>query len=1611
MTIDPLELTQSIRRSYERYLISSFRLRDQHLRELFRDEASKFWFTNGPILEATPPFESGCHFRELVREGLVIPELESLVYEALPYLRENALYAHQEKALRKALDGRNVVIASGTGSGKTECFLIPIYNHLLSQFKRGELDPGVRALLLYPMNALANDQVRRLRDIARVMERTMPDVRVTFGRYVGDTPKSRREGEERFRLMHPEDQEPPKSELLSRQEMQETPPHILITNYAMLEYLLLRPDDSPLFDGVSAQKWKFLVLDEAHIYSGAAGIEMAMLVRRLKDRVCKNMQGDLHCMATSATLTREKEEEDLGRVAEFARNLFGEEFDWRLDDISRQDVVTGEKSEVCPDDAVETWPPELYTALYEVVRQSDGNASLDMCQARCKACGVDDDILERARRRSGGDMRAFVSDILSRDRRLVALRRILQIGAKDIEGCIRELIAADVADATAFGDKRAHLVRLIDLAAWARPCPQSHPLLPARYHLFVRAPEGAYVSFRPKRRIFLERRERTEDGFPVFELASCRRCGQEYLVGDIVNGKLTHSFSDVENERKRSYFILLHREAELAEDEDQEVAFPEELADKGTKWKLCTLCGAVTEDEPVCSCDPAARAMLPLLQITPKDTVLNQCYLCGLRAINIVREFTFQRDAPAAVLTTALYQNLGTEDPKKRKVLSFSDSRQDAAFFAPYLEFTYERILFRRLIVEAVERSKPLGDYRLRSLCEDVLRVAEQAKALDASMDTKEKKREVWKWILQDFCGTWDRRNSLEGVGLLSFLPVVPDNWHPITELQNPPWSLTIDESIGVYRALLNTLRFNGVLTLPEDGPSAENEFFAPRNREYKIRCEGSERTRGVYSFVPAPSRINSRLEYLMKLQEKLTGECDQTACRQLLGRVWEDLARNWVGKGLQQFRDRSLGVLYQLDYRYWRVSDGDTEPCWSACTRCGTPVLTNVRGVCPTFACNGALQAVDTRQRQEMLENHYRSLYSQLTPARMVCQEHTAQLTTECAANVQERFIAGDINVLSCSTTFELGVDLGELEAIFMRNVPPEPSNYIQRAGRAGRRLDAMGFTVTFAQLRSHDLTYFKDPIKMVDGKIASPVVSIRNEKIIRRHLHSVVLARFFREYPDYYGTVKSFFRPEEEAASGTRRLADYIAGKPGHVLGSLRRVIPSDVQGILDLEDWGWTESFVGEDGVLTLADQKVRDELGLLLSFREAKGRELMDAIGQREGTRRNRLNADINWADRRTETIERTQLVGLLASHSVIPKYGFPVDVVELALLRQTPESRNIQLERDLRMAISEFAPSSQIVANRFIWESAGLRVVRDRTWPIQWYAICPHCKRFYMKQGTVEETPPPMACTAHGDIPKGQIRRFITPIFGFVTERETEPRKVGESRPKREFSTRPYFFDCREPEEKEFRFGSCQVRCRYSADGELAVVCKGKKALGFWVCFSCGRAFSERPKKPKHRSPYGTECHGAIKGPLHLGHSFRTDTLSMLFVKPPVGETGGDFWFSLLYAVLEGASQALGIRRRDLDGCLYPSEEGTMLVVFDNVPGGAGHVKRIMEERSLRNVLASALERVKNCTCGPETSCYGCLRNYDNQFCHSELKRGLALDFLERSLRSSGAGHR
>ena len=313
---------ERIRQRYENYLRTSFFFKEPTLRASFQAALQKEGrLLRGPFSELARGFKTGLSAKGLARECFP-DDAEGL----LPALIDRSLYVHQERAVRAThVVGYNIVVATGTASGKTESFFYPILFELYRQHLAGELEEaGVRAMILYPMNALANDQRERLGKICKDLREAESGFKPTFGQYIGQTPEN---AGDRRRKAASRAEECLPGELIFREQMRRTPPHILLTNYSMLEYLLIRPDDSPLFDGGRGTHWQFIVLDEAHQYRGVKGMEIGMLIRRIKQRLREGgRQNPFRCIATSATISSGETIEDKKVVAEFAGELFGESF-------------------------------------------------------------------------------------------------------------------------------------------------------------------------------------------------------------------------------------------------------------------------------------------------------------------------------------------------------------------------------------------------------------------------------------------------------------------------------------------------------------------------------------------------------------------------------------------------------------------------------------------------------------------------------------------------------------------------------------------------------------------------------------------------------------------------------------------------------------------------------------------------------------------------------------------------------------------------------------------------------------------------------------------------------------------------------------------------------------------------------------------------------------------------------------------------------------------------------------------------------------------------------------------------------------------------------------
>ena len=1396
--IDVQDWPESIRQRYENYLKTSFFFKEPLLRASFEEalrEAGSL--LKGPFPEPHRGFAKGLRAPLLAAE--CFPDgAEGL----LPALIDGPLYTHQEHAIRAThVDDLNVVVATGTASGKTESFLYPILFELYRQHLASELEePGVRAMILYPMNALANDQRERLGAICRDLRKAGSGFEPTFGQYIGQTPENVRD---RWRnaAARAEDRLP--GELVFRDEMRESPPHILLTNYSMLEYLLIRPDDSPLFDGERGAHWQFIVLDEAHQYRGARGMEMGMLIRRLKQRLRNGgRQGPLRCIATSATMTSSQGDEDRQAVADFAAELFGEPF-------STSAIVFGES----------------------LLSGDDGP--------------------------------------------------------------------------------------------------------PRRFHAFLRALEGAFLVHREGvDSVVLNRKSEGTDGTSgePLEIALCRECGQHYYVGREHGGRLREADRDPSHPGFGvDYYVP-------ADDGDQ---------------LLCKRCGALSTSTTGCDCGAAIRVRKCDSHEQNPDQ-LKQCAVCGYRRGGVgdpVQEIVHGSDGPNSVIATALHELLPRN---RRRVLAFADSRQEAAFFAWYAEDSFGKLRDRNLILKAIT-SEPVSEEGLSidDLRNRLLRTWDEAGLFSEAYTREQRARRVLTAILREAM-TDEKRLSLAGVGLVRWSVALPRGLPTPVAAGQPPWSLAEDEVRVLIGYLLDEMRPRRAMNLPGGADAPTWNDISPWPQQ-AFGIAPPARRRNVLQWGGPQTAVASHFLRRLLAGSGLSEDGKRSASVELMREIWRALRQPGRDPVLQPARENGT---FRLDPRWLRIKPASFDEIWE-CGTCATLASYNVRGVCPRNACPGTLSAVS---RERLGGNHYRVLYeSRRLPPALCAEEHTAQIDAEEARQRQDRFRNGDIHLLSSSTTFEVGVDLGDLDSVFLRNVPPESFNYAQRAGRAGRR-GTPGLVLTYCRRNPHDLYHYEDPVdRVINGAIHPPRLHMTNEKIVLRHMVAVALSDFFKKDTVRFQNVESFVGGWH-APQATGDLYGFCENN-GELKDTLSHIVPESMHGRVGLKDDAWIVSIAGADSRLALAEAEVSADYTAMETLRRECFEQGRDSWVGRIG--------------RRMKTIAEERTLNFLSRKAVIPKYGFPVDVVALDVGSVDGQSTGVALQRDLSQAISEYAPGGKVVANKLEWESCGVKAVAGKAWPVRHYRY-DDARNFRQWNEGDAEAPP------------GE-RKYLIPEFGFVTPLFKKPSEP-QGRARRLYTTRPFFrgFDAR-PESKTM-FG---VEVTKAVPGVLVILCEGRNREGFYICRSCGRHMAG--PQAAHKSPADSDCMGTLER-FSLGHELATDVVRLQF---PLVHSEWDA-YSVAYAVLLGAADTLEVPDTDLNvtitGGDRPGESA--VVLYDNVPGGAGLVAQLERDEVFRGVLRAATERVHG-KCGCDSSCYGCLRSYRNQFAHAQLERTRALEILSR----------
>jgi len=1559
MSFDPIAASQNIVDKYLRYVETTFFIKDKQYFEQFQDAIrNKNFFSKGPFLDVVDSFELSKSIREMVSENSICREFLNINSPKLPLDRR--LYKHQEESIHAVSQGKNLVVTTGTGSGKTECFLLPIINHLLHEKEMGTLNCGIRAIIIYPMNALANDQMKRLRDLFRNYKY------ITFGSYTGETEEDEEKAIEKYKRLN-DNSTPLENELISRKEMRNKPPHILITNYAMLEYLLIRPNDTTFFDGQYSDKWKFIVLDEAHTYSGATGIEVSMLLRRLKARL--RINHNLQFILTSATLGfGEKDNRD---ILSFARSLCcGEYFD-------ETSIIRARRVQLTPPKNVQNYPQNIYSTIQKMIEK---DSTVDDISKAISA--INPGIGE------GQNLPTLLYKFIHSDILYYEIKNRLSSGAKSVTGLAEEL---DI--------KVRDLVSFIFVASKARK--DEVALFDARYHMFIRMLEGAYITLSPNKRLFIEP-YKTFQGMKVFKFSVCKNCGEIYLIGVIKPKEDGISYFEQPNDYdgERQYFVL--------KEDGCEYDIEENLL-----YTLCSKCGAIERSTNVrghsCRCGSQYINKIGLVKVTDKK--LNKCINCD--AVNtvgsILRDFYLGQDAAASVIASSLYEELpsfeikkleqrittdGTSEfifeivpekiiEKKSKVtkqfLIFSDSRQQAAYFASYFDFTYHNLLRRRLIVDTLQEY----GYEFR---QDGVSIRKFAELLEGTyekygiFDKEDRKKEAWKTILYELFN--DERNSPQNLGFLWFEYNKSSSIN-VRQFQNNESSAVINNLVDTFRKC-GCIKYEHIYRMTE----ADSEYFLHSSGARTIRKKHASKDEYVNGWLSDPTHLNYRADYLKRVTGRTQqGSWEIVTINKFLEALWDHLLQN----GLELADDNN----FQLKIDCIRLKSpffGDTR--LYVCDKCGNITPFNANDVCTQYRCSGNLVQCDVDKYFK--DNHYYRLYTELNIADMIIKEHTAQLNTEKAKAYQEEFVKKNINILSCSTTFEMGVDVGDLETVFMRNMPPSPANYIQRAGRAGRRADSAAYALTFCKLASHDMAFYNDPCSMINGRINPPIFKITNDKIIKRHINASALSLFFKMHQRAFNDVETFMLSQYYY-----EFVRFVKGMDKDLIRYLKDVLPLELHSKIER----WLYELVEEEGYLSRIREQLLNDLNELEAARQ-------EAISQS-------LNGNTSFyrADNLRKsilTIKGERIITFLSRKNIIPKYGFPVDSVEL-LPSIRDNSEKLRLSRDLSMAISEYAPGSEVIADGKIYTSRYIRrPVNDRfVWSMYDFGECsnPMCKYINTRKHTFDEYGGIDSCSVCGSNvnKKGTL---IIPEYGFVAEEKNEIATT--KKPEKTFHGEIFYVgDKKEANCENYSnhtIGGETIIIKSTSDDELMIL----NNSFFYVCNTCGYAILPPKNRwdieilQEHKNPYGKDCKNQILKKRYLGHRFKTDVAYIQTSEYIEFDTA----ISVLYALLEGVSSYLGIERNDISGCIHTDmvdgNYRTGFVLYDSVPGGAGHVRRLgnATTNEFIDIIKKSYEVVDSCTCGGdegECACYSCLCNYYNQAYHDRLNRNKARIWFKKML--------
>lgn len=1644
------------------YITSTYHISNPALVDL-RDELLRRSgaIAQTPYLESTAKFAASRRYEELT--------LPSDVAGLLNWLGEREIifdppYDHQARALELALNPpfRDLVVTTGTGSGKTETFLLPILGRLAAEAVSGQSfsTRAVRALLLYPMNALVNDQLGRLRvlfgdnNVARWFTdnggRPMK-----FARYTGRTlyPGRRKEdtnkhwaslksqlefftkledraasdadaksliGELRRRGKWPA--KPPTSlgsedgvrawlgkghwkrdgdwvrtverledpELFLRHEAQEGAPDLLVTNYSMLEYMLLRPIERGIFK-VTADYYAahpkerlILILDEAHLYRGAQGTEVAMLIRRLRNRLALHPE-QLQVICTSASFS------DPTAAKNFAADLAGKS-------VSGFEVLTGTKSVTRPSGPGDEHVAKILAAVdLHQVNEGDLASRLDAVLPVLKLADEEisrESLMEAGAAPEGDPVGRALHGALTQ---LKVTGRLVNLTSGAIADEDPERDPAGVGPAQEIGELGVRLFpevepelarsatnALVDLASMAKEDSRQAPVLAARAHAFFRGLPGLWACADPHCSMVTDSQRARWDGLPptgalyaqprrtcgcgarTFEVHTCRSCGSAYFKA--------YSFDPDAPD------YLWAEDVGEVDDVDGVVrpvflALEEPPAGSGARFEyLDPVSGRVGSRS-----EEARDIWLPPLgQQDTSPGEFQNCPRCGARGAEIMDHVTKGDEPFQEIVSSQLLEQPPRPDIatplKGRKTLIFSDGRQAASRLAGKLQQYSMRDAVRPLILDGLrELEQRFGspvtlDHAYAALLTGCVKKGVTLRPAQAPHFDED--LELFRELLSSKHPSSEqeiRSRSAElnthrtNKSLMQALyPVLKDPHTGFSSL-----------GLATIRASLDQTDLRAFLALP--APPVPADLGEDERRLALLDLWLNNAVLRHALFLPTtPSEwLDSTTG--SKIRIRRTNAAFPTFVKDLVGTRWFNAnLRGGASTEWGRFISKVFGVNetangFILRASKLRVVSEGIE--WRRCDTCTTVQPHNPLAgdhCCVRLGnrfCVGTTSALDPasdtvfRSRKGHFRRHVERLAAEpdYAPHPYVAAEHSAALNDSSNNNAVARAEwhelrfqdldvegpegrrEGPIDVLSCTTTMEVGIDIGSLTAVALRNVPPGRANYQQRAGRAGRRGSALSTVVTYCGADSHDQEFYSHPAAMVSGTVPDPTLNLDNLEIVRRHCFALVMSMFqmaaIADPED--GSISSNvfeslgmlrdFRTGDSTGFSYAGLVTWLDQEAVHVRSALEEIVPAPVLAaapgfISDVPEA--LLSALREVGAGPVEASEAEGQLSPAIEDLVAEGG------GEEAEAARGRLI--MNWGDdidfdaqdtvavekaAASEDVDRSEdalegglapekLLDRLFNRGVLPRYAFPTDVVTFHVFDKAASTERKAVlkyspQLGLNQALSGYAPGREVWVNGerhhsfAIWTPFNRRECWQAWFGMKVYFECDRCGYARVEQrndeyyvGQVLDCP---ACGSAGSLGVGT--RWLRPP-GFAHPIELDPELPLEDSP---VPTRPTRAKLSAP----FTDRGPAARSKTAANGAGYEIWTAKQRLvltntgshdmmkpGFLYCPKCGRAepngwgaglFKQggHPCPNPDNHPHGAICNNKPTVVV-LGNEFETD---------------------------------------------------------------------------------------------------------------------------------------